>query len=177
LQANWIFRVAGLEEPRELLRPAERILQFFGVAVPVVVSIPLDVLWLGWIAAIPHAIVVTLLGLILVEWMLRDWRTVPFTMPFAPSTRSPALTFVMFWGSYTILLGGFATIEVSCLESLGRSLFLIGALLTVFAAFRRWRLFLDEPVLPEFEPRDPDELLELDLRTAFLNDAGLTRTV
>jgi hypothetical protein len=168
LKANWIFRVSGLADSRQLLRPAERILQFFGVIVPVVASIPLDVLALGWLASLPHAIVVTLLGFILVEWMLRDWRTVPFTMPFAPSTRSPALTFVMFWGSYTVLLGGFATIEAFCLESVGGTLFLTGVLLTVFAAFRRWRLFQDEPVLPEFEPRDPDELLELDLRTAYL---------
>jgi hypothetical protein len=168
LPANWVFRVAGLSDPRQLLRPAERMLQFFGVILPVVASIPLDVLWLGWIWTLPHAVVVTLLGFILVEWLLRDWRIVPFTMPFAPSTRSPALTFVLFWGSYTVLLGGFATIEMFCLESLSGTLFLAGALTSVLAAFRRWRLFQDEPVLPEFEPRDPDELLELDLRTAYL---------
>lgn len=168
LRANWVFRVAGLTDSRQLLKPAERILQVFGVAVPVIVSLPLDVLVLGWLRAFPHALMATLAGLLLVEWMLRDWRTVPFTMPFAPSTRCPALTFVMFWCGYTILLGGFATVEAFCLESPGSTLVLGGALLSSLAAFRRWRLYFDEPLLPEFEPRDPDELLELDLRSAYL---------
>jgi hypothetical protein len=82
----------------------------------------------------------------------------------------------MFWGAYTGLIGGFAAVEADCFESFGGTLILTGVLLAGLSAFRRWRLYVDEPPVPEFEPGDPDRLIALDLRVNLLAASGSSQT-
>ena len=85
-RANWIFRVAMRDDPREALSGAVSAMRRIGVASPVAIMMPLQWLTLGSHGFIA-SVVAFLWGLVFVEMLMQDWSKVPFTCSYVPGKR------------------------------------------------------------------------------------------
>ena len=88
VRANWIFRMAESAGRRELLDGGERVLVVWGVIPAILLSLPIEVLTVGWIATLAHSILAAVLLLLLIEARLRDWHKIPFTCSYLPGRRN-----------------------------------------------------------------------------------------
>jgi len=91
-KANWIFRMTEHRASRAgQLRPAERVITKFAVALPVALTLPLQ-----WFVAGPRALVSAAItaafGLLWAEILLHDWRRIPFTCSYMPGKTTIAQT-------------------------------------------------------------------------------------
>ncbi|MGA3209967.1 MAG: hypothetical protein ABSD20_01595 [Terriglobales bacterium] len=97
--ANWVFRMAESSGRLELLECVEYLLIWFGLALVLLVTLPVEVLGLGWRVALAHTVLVAVLMLLLTEVRLYEWHKIPFTCPYVPGRRN-------FWqtiGNYLFL--------------------------------------------------------------------------
>jgi hypothetical protein len=139
-RANWIFRMREDDE----LRPAqldavERLFMRLVVWPVVLCVLPLQwaVLGVDALAAMP---VTYLVGVVLVELLIRTWRRIPFTCGYIPGKRNVALTFLI---ALTVYI--FFTTFGAGMATLGRFhpsrlMIVVGILLTAAALLRRHRL-------------------------------------
>jgi hypothetical protein len=86
-RANWVFRMT--EEPdsrRHQLRAVEHAIFTFGVLLPILLTLPLQLLVFGGRATLglPVALVC---GMLQLEGLLRHWRRIPFTCSYIPAKR------------------------------------------------------------------------------------------
>jgi len=84
LRANWVFRMTEDVNGRaEVADAAGRTVLLWAVALPIALVAPLQwwVLGVGSLAAQP---VEAAIGWVLLEWMMADWRRVPFTCSYIP---------------------------------------------------------------------------------------------
>ncbi|MGA7459858.1 MAG: hypothetical protein WBW69_06515, partial [Candidatus Korobacteraceae bacterium] len=88
VRANWIFRMAESAGRRELLDGGERVLVVWGVIPAILLSLPFEVLTVGWIATLAHSILAAVLLFLLIEARLRDWHKIPFTCSYLPGRRN-----------------------------------------------------------------------------------------
>jgi hypothetical protein len=87
LLANWIFRLTESEPTRaEEIDAVARTLIACGVVVPLTMLFPLSWAVLGWLA-IQCTSVACVGGVVLVELQMMEWRRVPFTCSYEPSTQ------------------------------------------------------------------------------------------
>ncbi len=101
VEANWVFRMAERLGPPELLDSVECLLILCGLVPALLVTLPLEVLGLGWVLALAHTALVAVLMLLLIEVRLYEWHKIPFTCSYVPGRRN-------FWqtmGIYLLLFG------------------------------------------------------------------------
>ena len=84
LKSNWIFRMTEDVGGRaEIVAANVRVVLALGVALPVALILPVQ----GWVlgtSALRVAAIEALIGWLLVEWLMADWRRIPFTCSYVP---------------------------------------------------------------------------------------------
>jgi hypothetical protein len=94
LRANWIFRVTGLRGGPESLAASRRSLLLLSVA-PVWLGSAVLCLWLWpWRQAAGHLVVLGLIGMLLTDICLRNFRKIPFTCSYLPGKSQVHLVFL-----------------------------------------------------------------------------------
>jgi hypothetical protein len=84
LRANWIFRMAEDVDGRaEVADASVRTVLAWGVALPIALMAPLQAWVLGW-GALTVLLVEAAIGWSLAEYLMGDWRRVPFTCSYLP---------------------------------------------------------------------------------------------
>jgi ABC-type transport system involved in multi-copper enzyme maturation permease subunit len=159
LRANWVFRLT--EDPAtkpQLLASVERSLIWLAIVPYVVLTFVVQGVVLGATAAVRAALPTALLGLVLVESVLRRWHRIPFTCTYIPGKRPLAHSMLLTLAAFVVFINiGGGLIHFSLGRPRGYVL-LCGALFTGVAVLRRTRLArsLDSPL--EFEDSLPDDV-------------------
>jgi hypothetical protein len=100
LRSNWVFRMTEDVAGRaEIASASVRIVLGLGVAVPLALSGPVQWWVLGRSAAGLIALE-ALIGWLLVEWVMADWRRIPFTCSYVPGKGFVPHIFVKAFASY-----------------------------------------------------------------------------
>jgi len=166
LQANWIFRIAAVHRPGAYFAAVRRSLYTIA-ALPVWIATAICYLaiWPGR-PAFEHILVLALIGIVLVERSLYQFRKIPFTCSWLPGSTHGKMKAAV-WGCVFIVLGFFAAqIELWTMEKLARMLILLSLLGA--AAFRARRATTEFAAEPDnriqFEDLPPGEIFALDLR-------------
>jgi hypothetical protein len=157
VRANWVFRLT--ENPAtkpELIASVERSLIWLAIVPYVVLTFVVQGVVLGTTTAVRAALPTALLGLVLVEWVLRHWRRIPFTCTYIPGKRPLAHSMLLTLAAFVVFINiGGGLIHVSLDRPL-QYLILCGALLLAFVRLRRTRLSSSDGVALEFEDTLPD---------------------
>lgn len=164
VRANWIFRAVGMRDPSKVFIATRRTLLLLS-AFPVWIVSAIACLWLWpWTQAVPHLLVLGLLGMILVDLALWDFRKVPFACSYLPG-KSQVHMVVIAVVVLIMLVAQSVTIEQQALHKPSLMETVI-VLLGLTAVAIRWRVTssarLDEEEL-RFEETDPSDLVELGL--------------
>lgn len=164
VRANWIFRAVGMRDPSKVFIATRRTLLLLS-AFPVWIVSAIACLWLWpWTQAVPHLIVLGLLGVILVDLALWDFRKVPFACSYLPG-KSQVHMVVIAVVVLIMLVAQSVTIEQQALQKPSLMAIVI-VLLGLTAVAIRWRVTssarLDEEEL-RFEEVDPSDPVELGL--------------
>jgi hypothetical protein len=83
LRANWMFQITEAEGRDEWLDAVDRFVLWAGAAVVLLLPFPFEAKVIGWRALAAMALFVTI-GLLLYEWLFREWRKLPFTCSHLP---------------------------------------------------------------------------------------------
>lgn len=112
LRANWIFRITEDVATRgDAVAAGVRTVLGLGVVLPIALVAPLQWQVLGS-PAIALVVLEWLIGWLLVEFLMRDWRRIPFTCAYIPGKGFVPQMFVKGVGSYVI----FTTIASGLLQ-------------------------------------------------------------
>jgi hypothetical protein len=140
IRANWVFRMTERPADRaDRLEAAAATIRRVGVAIPILITLPLSWLAFGW-GAISAAGVTFLCGSLLVEFILRHWRRVPFTCSYIVGKAFvPQLVIVGFFAFFLFTGFGGTLVALAALAP-GTAIFwliLIGSAVLVMRANRR----------------------------------------
>lgn len=164
LRANWVFRAVGMRDPSKVFVATRRALLLLS-ALPVWIVSAIACLWLWpWTQAVVHLAVLGLLGIILVDLALWDFRKVPFACSYLPG-KSQVHMVVIAVVVLIMLVAQSVTIEQQALQKPALMAIML-VLLGLAAVTIRWRVTssarLDQEEL-RFEETDPSDLVELGL--------------
>lgn len=164
LRANWLFRFSEDHQRRELLDATPKLLLLLGVIPVVLLSFPFVALMLGTEAAFSHTAIATLLGLLLVEGALWDYRKVPFACSYLAGKRNPVMMLALYWFAFTFFAYAMAAVESWSLRSgyrlAGIAMLLLIALVNLWLTRREhWG---KEPLRFEETPDAAVEVLNLE---------------
>ena len=159
VRANWMFRLT--EDPAtkpQLLASIERSLIWLAIVPGVALTFVVQSIVLGATTAVRASLPTALLGLVLVEWVLRRWHRIPFTCTYIPGKRPLAHSILLTLAAFVVFINiGGGLIHVSLDRPL-RYVILSGALLATFVLLRRARLSSAGGVPLEFEDSLPDDV-------------------
>jgi len=159
VRANWMFRLT--EDPAtkpQLLASIERSLIWLTIVPGVALTFVVQSIVLGATTAVRASLPTALLGLVLVEWVLRRWHRIPFTCTYIPGKRPLAHSMLLTLAGFVVFINvGGGLIHVSLDRPL-RYVILSGALLATFVLLRRARLSSAGGVPLEFEDTLPDDV-------------------
>jgi hypothetical protein len=101
-RANWVFRIAEYDEGR-----VDQIDAVVGSMIDLGVIVPLAILFpLGWmmfgVRAIPSSAIAFMLGVLLVELEMGEWRRIPFTCSYMPGKRFVGLTLLIGFAAFVV---------------------------------------------------------------------------
>ena len=100
LRSNWVFRMTEDVAGRaEVAAASVRIVLTLGVAVPLALSAPVQWWMLGRAAAGLIALE-AVIGWLVVEWVMADWRRIPFTCSYIPGKGFVPHMFVKAFAAY-----------------------------------------------------------------------------
>lgn len=164
LQANWIFRAVGTRDTGKVFVATRRALWLLS-ALPVWVVSAIACLWLWpWMQAVAHLMVLGLLGMVLVDLALWDFRKVPFACSYLPG-KSQVHMVVIAVVVLIMLVAQSVVFEQQALQNPAYMAIML-VLLGFAAVVIRWRVVssarLDEEEI-RFEETDPSDLVELGL--------------
>ncbi|MGE5834781.1 MAG: hypothetical protein ACM4AI_09900 [Acidobacteriota bacterium] len=101
-RANWIFRMTDDRDVHaDVVGAGVRTVFTLGVAIPVALVAPFQAVWFGWQALLLVG-VESLIGWFLVEWLMRDWRSIPFTCAYVPGKGFVPQMFVRGLGAFIV---------------------------------------------------------------------------
>jgi hypothetical protein len=101
-RANWIFRMTDDRDVHaDVVGAGVRTVFTLGVAIPVALVAPFQAVWFGWQALLLIG-VESLIGWFLVEWLMRDWRSIPFTCAYVPGKGFVPQMFVRGLGAFIV---------------------------------------------------------------------------
>jgi hypothetical protein len=173
LRANWIFRAVGVHDPGEILAASRRVLLLLSVA-PVLFVSAAVCFWLWpWPQAAAHVAVVGLLGTIIVNLALYDFRKIPFACSYLPGKMQVHM--VVAAAAVLLLLVAQSVLwEQEALQKPASTAAML-MLLAVVAVVTSWRVRVHAKSAREelkFEEADPAALLDLGLS----RDGGIAGT-
>ena len=164
LRANWIFRVMPIPGASDCLKASRRGLLVLAVA-PVWAISAVVFLWLWpWRPALGHVTVLGLLGLIVAEVCLRNFRKLPFTCSYLPGRSYVHMAVLTLLGVMVLMVKG-ADLERRALENTTGLVSML-VLLALAAAWARWRTgaMAKSPEGPlQFEAEAAPAILQLGL--------------
>jgi RNase P protein component len=100
LRSNWIFRMTEDAAGRaEVAAASVRSVLALGVAVPIALLAPVQ-WWVLGRAAAPIIALEALIGWLVVEWVMADWRRIPFTCSYIPGKGFVPHMFVKAFATY-----------------------------------------------------------------------------
>jgi len=159
VRANWVFRLT--EDPAtkpQLLASVEQSVIWLAIIPYVALTFVVQGVVMGATIAVRVALPTALLGLVLVEWVLRRWHRIPFTCTYIPGKRPLAHSMLLTLAAFVVFINiGGGLIHVS-LDRPFRYVILCGALLSAFVLLRRARLLSSRDVALEFEDTLPDDV-------------------
>lgn len=164
LRANWIFRTVGVHDSKKILIAARRVLLLISAGPIWLISTGVC-LWLWpWRQAAAHIVVLALLGMILVDLALWDFRKIPFACSYLPG-KSQVHMAVIAAVILVMLVAQSVLWEQQALLNSWKSIAMLVVVAAAAAIVRRATNALgrsDETAL-QFEETDPSALLQLGL--------------
>ena len=101
-RANWIFRMTDDRDVHaDVVGAGVQTVFALGVAIPIALVAPFQAVWFGWQALLLVG-VESLIGWLLVEWLMRDWRRIPFTCAYVPGKGFVPQMFVRGLGAFIV---------------------------------------------------------------------------
>lgn len=156
-RANWVFRMTEREDTRRgQLQAAHDAMVRFGVALPILALLPLQLAIAGPRAAVAP-VVAGSAGLLIAEILLRDWRRIPFTCSYLPGKRTVTYTIVTAFAAFWFFTNIGGLLVKGCLARPERAAYVAAVLgiPTLVLRQRRWKNWRTLPLL--FEDRFPDQ--------------------
>ncbi len=140
LRANWIFRLTENGRRFAYLSGVRKFMTVVGIAPLALGTFPVYGLLWGWWYAARHLLLVTLILLLVLEFLMREFPKIPFTCSFLPGKANLKATISV----YVILFALFAylvsTIELNLLRS--QTGYWKGAgILAAVLIYRMWRRY------------------------------------
>ena len=105
VRANWVFRLT--EDPAtkpQLLASIERSLIWLAIVPCVALTFVVQSAVLGAATAVRASLPTALLGLVLVEWVLRRWHRIPFTCTYIPGKRPLAHSMLLTLAAFVVFI-------------------------------------------------------------------------
>ena len=166
LKSNWIFRVTAIHSPRSYFDGTRKALYLLAV-LPVwcVAAAGYLAIWRP-APVIAHLVVLWLAAIIVVEWILRDFRKIPFTCSYLPGKSRPAATLAVRGILFLFLTDVGTRIELYSIHRRVRYFVLIALLVLIaLSAQSRWRKFAASPAeRVQFDDTELPDIAPLDLR-------------
>ncbi len=165
LKANWIFRITDVYSPKAYFTAVRKSMFLLG-ATPVWIAAAILYLTL-WprVPALAHLAVLLMVGTIVVETSLRDFRKAPFACSYLPGKSDLRFKFGIYAIGFLFATYVGALAERNILETTGRILVLFTVLaLFVSRARRQWVAFAESPMEQlQFEDSETPEVSPLNL--------------
>lgn len=164
LRANWLFRVTPPPGCASLLSAVRRALLALAV-LPVVAASALLLWFWPWKPAAQHLLLLGLLGSVLVDISLKDFRKIPFTCSYLPGKSKAHLVFWFGIIPLVLAIAKAAELELSAMAS-PLSYWCVAVTLAAAAFAARWITNASaKQNIPEiqFEETPSDELIQLGL--------------
>ena len=159
VRANWVFRLTEDDATRHhQLDAVERALIRLGVVPCLVLTFALQALVLGLADALLALLLTALLGLLLVEAVIRNWRRIPFTCTYIPGKRPLVHTMLITFAIFTLFVNIGSAVIGASLRHPSRGVMLLGVLLALSAWMRRTRQATWGRTPLEFEDSLPDDV-------------------
>jgi hypothetical protein len=111
LQANWIFQVADAGRARELLNGVHKAMLALGVIPVLLVLLPFYLAIAGWAFTAIHLAFSLTLVLFLMEFLLLDFRKLPFTCTYLPGKANLKLRWPIYFFGFTTYAFTFTQME------------------------------------------------------------------
>jgi hypothetical protein len=147
LRSNWVFRMTEDAAGRAEVAAANvRVVLALGVALPLALIGPVQWWALGSSAAGIVGLE-ALMGWLAVEWVMKDWRRIPFTCSFIPGKRFVPLTFVKAFAAYVFFTTG-STIILRVALALPVLGLVVALIVAAAAGALAWRRIREAPLAP-----------------------------
>jgi len=140
LRANWVFRVNEAGNRLAFLTAVEEFLVCFAVAPVALVTLPLEIFFLGPGTAFAAAILCLLPSLILMEALLIRFEKVPFTSSYLPGRQPLVETLLLYGMAVGLYVSILSSIVNWALEGPRAALGLFIVLLAIWLKVRKGRL-------------------------------------
>jgi hypothetical protein len=111
LRANWLFQVCESKESVPHIRAARKWIVLVGLVPAMLLLIPVEVWFRGWLLAAIHLSFALLLALILLNLMFVWFRKIPFTCAYFPGKKSMAGMAALYLMGFLAYRFGMATLE------------------------------------------------------------------
>lgn len=163
LQANWIFRVNEPGNRLAFLDGVERFLLYCAVLPVALLTLPLEVRFLGPRDGCVAAAVCLAPSLVLMELLLTQFDRIPFTSSYLPGQRPLTETVVRYIIAVALYVSVLSSVINWSLQSAGWTLALLGALLLLWWRVRSARRMLRQIGQIEFEELPEPAVMTLDI--------------
>ncbi len=163
LSANWIFRMNEAANRLAWLDGVERFLLFCAVAPMALLTLPLEVMFLGVRAGCVAAVVCMAPSLILMEVLLTQFDRIPFTSSYLPGQRPLVETVVRYSIAVALYVSVLSSMISWCLESTGGTIAIMAVFLGLWWWIRGARRQLREIGQIDFEELPEPAVLTLSI--------------
>jgi len=164
LRANWIFRITGVRTGTESLVASRHALLLLSAApVWTVCAVLCGVMW-PWREAAGHLALLGLLGIVLADIALFQFRKLPFTCSYLPGKSQVNMVFLAAAGLMWLVILG-VKLERRLLQEPGTTAIMLALFASAAIAVRLMAtaLSIDEPEDPRYEEAPVPAVLELGL--------------
>jgi len=166
-RANWIFRITSVHRPAAYFAAVRRALYTCG-ALPVWIAVAICYLamWTGR-AAVEYVVILVVVGIVLVERSLYQFRKIPFACSWLPTGNTVAKMKTGIWCVLFLVLANIiASSELWTVGKPARLILVLGVIgaLAIRARFRTNEFAADPDNRVQFEHVPPAEIFALDLR-------------
>lgn len=163
-EANWVFRLIDPPAVRaSLLASIEVSFVVAGVALPLLIGLPLQIAALGLHRSALQTPFILMMGLLMSEVVLWRWRRVPFTCSYIPGKSHLTVVILGTWLAYGVAVFVAAHLIAWTVLRPSRMTMVAGVLLAAYAWLRRRRVAASETMSFEFEDEMPDVIRTLRL--------------
>lgn len=158
IRANWVFRLAEPVRPDFALGGAAAALAWCAV-LPAAAVAAISVSWLwGVFAGIQHAMFCSVLGIVLIQVLVRGLDKIPFTCTYVPGKSRVTSYWPAYLMAFATLTYGMASLEGMLLKSVAAYLTVTGILGALAAGLRWSRIRAARQLVSlRFQEEEPDQ--------------------